>query len=78
MTTRADDNGPFKEFVFEDWLREGLTALRNEVKNCRKEFTPANFRKRLRQASKEQLLAMRKSIDNVIELIDKQEAGNHS
>lgn len=72
--SKADHSGPFKEFVFEDWLREGFEGFCEEVKDAKKQFDPENFRQHLRKASREQLLAMRTIIDNAIDFIDKQEA----
>lgn len=72
---KADHTGPFKEFVFEDWLREGVEGLYEELKDAKKEFNSENLRKHLRDASKEQLLVVRNFIDNAIDFIDRQEAG---
>ncbi|MCB0163591.1 MAG: hypothetical protein KDI79_05145 [Anaerolineae bacterium] len=72
---KADHTGPFKEFVFEDWLREGVEGFCEELKDAKKEFNSENFRKHLRDASKEQLLAVRNFIDNAIEFLDKEETG---
>jgi hypothetical protein len=71
MAEKADTNGPFKEFVLEDWLREGAKGLRNEFKIDRS--SGSKIRSRMRKASREQLLAMRNLIDKAIEYIDKQE-----
>lgn len=74
MATRADQNGPFKEFVFEDWLREGIDGVCNEIKEAKSQMNLANFRRYIRGASREQLVAMRNIIDSAIERIDRQEA----
>lgn len=71
--TKADHTGPFKEFVFEDWLRDSVEDLCEELKSAKQEFKSENFRKHLRDASKEQLLAVRDFIDKAIDYIDKQE-----
>jgi hypothetical protein len=76
MATRADDNGPFKEFAFEDWLRERFREVRQEMKGRKEKFNTTGFRTHLRNASKEQLLAVRSLIDSAIEYIDRQEAGS--
>ena len=72
---KADHTGPFKEFVFEDWLRDSVEGVCEELKSAQKEFNSENFRKHLRDASKEQLLAVREFIDKAIDYIDKQETG---
>ena len=75
MTQRAHDNGPFKAFDFEEWLRDGFRGMRGEFKWKKEGFDTAEFRAHLRNASKEQLLAVRSLIDSAIEFIDKQESG---
>ena len=74
MSTKADDNGPFKEFKFDDWLRENISCLRSEIKHKKEQANRTNFRNLLRTASKDQLMTMRNLIDNAIEQIDKQQA----
>jgi hypothetical protein len=74
VATKTDDNGPFKEFDFEEWLRDGFKGMRSEFKGRKVQFDTSNFRTHLRNASKEQLLAVRSLIDSAIEFIDKQEA----
>ncbi|MCB0208330.1 MAG: hypothetical protein KDJ52_03310 [Anaerolineae bacterium] len=70
---KADQGGPFKEFVFLDWLKEGIEGIYEEAKDAKEQFEPENVRRHLRNASKEQLLAVRAVIDNAIDFIDKQE-----
>jgi hypothetical protein len=70
---KADEGGPFKEFVFEEWLRDGLEGIRHEMKQKRVEFNVENFRKHLRNAQKEQLLAVRSLLDSTIECLEKAE-----
>jgi hypothetical protein len=55
-----------KEFVFEDWLAEGIKACRASFQKG-KESAPAEFRAHLRASRKEMLLAMRSLIDAAIE-----------
>jgi hypothetical protein len=77
MTTKADNNGPFKEFDFAEWLRDGLKGIQAEMKGKKKEifdFDTSEFRSHLRNASKEQLLAIRSLLDKAIETIEKQES----
>ena len=71
---KADYDGPFKEFVFEDWLRESIEGFYDEVQEAKKQFEAENIRHHLRNASREQLLALRTVIDSAIDFIDKQEA----
>ncbi len=35
MKTKADNNGPFKEFMFDDWLREGFDGFCGQIKSER-------------------------------------------
>lgn len=51
-----------KEFVFEDWVREGIRGIRRS----RKALFPEEFHKHLRAAQKEALLAYRSLIDAAI------------
>jgi hypothetical protein len=61
-------NEEAKEFVFEDWLAEGIKACRASFrKSAGKEFLPAESRAHLRASRKEMLLAMRSLIDAAIE-----------
>jgi hypothetical protein len=61
-------NEEAKEFVFEDWLAEGLRACRTGFRKGRdKEFLPEESRAHLRTARKEMLLAVRSLIDAAIE-----------
>lgn len=70
--SKADQGGPFKEFIFQDWVRENIEELCEEVETAKKQFEPDKVRQHLRNASREQLLAMRTVIDSAIEYIDKQ------
>jgi hypothetical protein len=57
-----------KEFVFEDWLAEGIRACKEGFRKGRgKEFLPEESRTHLRTARKEMLLAMRSLVDAAIE-----------
>jgi hypothetical protein len=71
--TRADEGGPFREFVFEEWLRDGIEGMRQKMEQKKAHFDPSNFRKHMRNAQKEQLLAIRDLIDNAIEHVERQE-----
>jgi hypothetical protein len=72
MATRADDNGPFKEFVFDDWLREAAKGIRGEVEGRRIHFDTSEFRMHMRNARKEQLLAIRSLIDSALTCLSKE------
>ena len=67
---RADAAGPFKEFVLTEWLRDGVEGTCDRVKYSREQFEPANFRRHLRNAQKEQLLAMRSMIDGALKRLE--------
>jgi hypothetical protein len=61
-------NEEAKEFVFEDWLAEGIRAFKAGFRKATgKEFLPEEFRAHLRTARKEMLLAVRSLIDAAIE-----------
>ena len=69
MTTkRADDNGPAKEFVFGDWLFEQMEDVCGRMKCERIDTT--EFENHMRNAAKEQLLAVRSIVDGVIQVIE--------
>ena len=70
MTTKVDNNGPFKEFIFEDWLREGMEGMCNRMKIKKGKFNISDFETHMRNARKEQLLAMRSLVDSFITLVD--------
>ncbi len=58
-----------KEFIFEDWLSEGIKGFRTA---CGKSFLPEEFHHHVRSSRKEMLLAMRSLIDAAIEHLEKQ------
>jgi len=61
-------NEEAKEFVFEDWLAEGMRAFKTGFRRgWGKEFLPEEFRAHLRASRKEMFLAMRSLIDAAIE-----------
>lgn len=51
-----------QEFVFEDWVREGIRGIRRS----RKALFPEEFHKHIRAATRETLLAYRSLIDAAI------------
>ena len=73
MTTKADDNGPFKEFAFEDWLREGFDGMCGRMKSKRAKLDTSEFESHMRNAAKEQLMAMRSLVDTFIDMVDKED-----
>lgn len=58
-----------KEFVFEDWLSEGIKGFRAA---CRKSCLPEEFHNHVRASRKEMLLATRSLIDAAIEHLEEQ------
>lgn len=70
---RADQDGPFKAFDFEEWLRDGVEGVRSEFKRTKQNFDISSFRIHIRNAQKEQLLALRSLIDKAIEALEKDE-----
>lgn len=73
----AVNNGPVEEFVFEDWLRDGIKGVRHKVESRmqakERNFGASEFRKHMRNARKEQLLAVRSLIDSAIDWLDRKE-----
>ncbi len=57
-----------KEFVFKDWLSEGVEGIRARY---RRRFLPEEFHQHIREARKEMLLAVRSLFDAAIESIEK-------
>lgn len=72
--TKADENGPFKEFDFEDWLRDGVEGFKSKLEAEIQSFNFDSFRRHVRNARREQLLAMRSLIDNALERLEREEA----
>lgn len=74
---RADAGGPFKEFVFAEWLKDNIEACCHRMKEGKEQLEPANVRRHIRNAQKEQLLAMRDMIDHALARLEevKEEAG---
>jgi hypothetical protein len=70
MATRADDNGPFKEFEFGPWFCDEFRQFRTEA-GPRRKARREKLRRELRHAAKEQLVAVRDLLDSVIETLDK-------
>jgi len=59
-----------KEFVFEDWLDEGMKGIRSRLRR-RRGLLPEEFHNHVRAARKETLLAVRSLLDAVIESTEK-------
>ena len=74
---RADAGGPFKEFVFTEWLKDNVEACCHKMKEGKEQLEPANVRRHIRNAQKEQLLAMRDMIDHALARLEevREEAG---
>ncbi len=70
MSTGMGQDGPFKEFTFDEWLKDGLAGMRRKMKRKKQAFNIANFRAHMRQAQKEQLLAVRSLIDGAIDCLE--------
>lgn len=74
MTDKATGNGPFKEFVFEDWLKEGIDGVCDQVRFRKESFDTSEFETHIRNAAKEQLFAMRSLMDSLIKYVDKDDS----
>ena len=61
-----------KEFLFEDWLAEGIKGFRA---SCKKHpaLLPDEFFQHTRTARREMLLAMRSLVDTAIEYVEEKE-----
>jgi len=55
-----------KEFVFEEWLAEGIRGVRRRCKELRPSL-PEEFRQHTKAARREMLLAIRSLLDAAIE-----------
>ena len=62
----AEEGVHAKEFVFEDWLAEGIRGFRGSYKIVSSRL-PEEFREHTRTARREMLLAMRSLLDAAIE-----------
>jgi hypothetical protein len=75
MENKRYSHEPVEEFDFEDWLRDGLKGVRSKfehrMKGERMDFDTSEFRQHMRNAGKEQLLAVRSLLDNAIDWLDK-------
>ena len=77
-------NGPVEEFVFTDWVKEGAEEMRTRMEKKREKMEErfqnrtridtSEFRKHMRKARQEQLLAIRSLVDSAIECIKSEEA----
>jgi hypothetical protein len=76
MVNKTYKHEPVEEFVFEDWLRDGIKGFRTKVEKRMKAedagFDTSEFRTHMRNAGKEQLLAVRSLLDSAIDWLDKQ------
>ena len=63
-----------KAFVFEDWLSDGIKGVRRSLKR-KKERKPSAFRRHLRSAAKEVLLAVRSVLDEAVEILEAEPEG---
>ena len=62
----AEEGVHAKEFVFEDWLAEGIRGFRGSYKRVSPRL-PEEFREHTQAARREMLLAMRSLLDAAIE-----------
>ncbi len=79
MANRADDNGPFKEFRFDEWLRGGFEGMCGpHVKFKKVHLDTSEFETHMRNAAKEQLLAVRSLVDSFIDMVESKEPGQET
>ncbi|MEM7345273.1 MAG: hypothetical protein AAF485_13625 [Chloroflexota bacterium] len=67
---RADHNGPFKAFDFDDWLKDEFEGFGTAFEEGMKGFSTSDFGKHMRNAQREQLMAVRSWLDHVIDALD--------
>ena len=68
--------GPVKEFVFSEWLRDGVQGMRSKIEcglEKRGKIDTSEFRAHMRNARKEQLLAIRSLVDSALDSIKGEE-----
>jgi len=65
----AEEGVHAKEFVFEDWLAEGIRGCRASYKKLSPHLTE-EFREHTQAARREMLLAMRSLLDAAIERVE--------
>lgn len=58
------------EFVFEDWLAEGIRGMRAKGSEKRDEIVPKEFRVHMRAAKKEFLTALRSLVDAALKKVE--------
>jgi len=68
MTTEVHAND--KEFVFEDWLAEGIKGMRAKSRARRRKLIPEAFCSHMRTSRKELLLALRSLVDEAVERME--------
>ncbi len=78
MAEKKYSHEPVEEFVFEDWLRDGIKGVRSKIESRmysegRSRFDASEFRAHMRNARKEQLLAVRSLIDSAINWLEQKE-----
>lgn len=70
---KAEQEGPVREFVFDEWLREGIEGMVNKTSKVKPAFDFGEFYHHIRNAQKEQLLALRSLLDKAIERLEEEE-----
>jgi hypothetical protein len=78
MAEKMYNHEPVEEFVFEEWLRDGVKGMRDKFESQmtgkgRRRFDASEFRTHMRNARKEQLLAFRSLLDSAIDWLDQKE-----
>lgn len=78
MTNPKYTHQPVEAFEFEDWLRDGLKGIRETIESkmnrqSQRKFDTSEFRQHMRNARKEQLLAVRSLLDSAIDWLDQKE-----
>jgi len=74
MTTRAHDNGPFKEFDPAEWTFDFMRDCCEGMKSDRFSARSDSFCNHMRNSAKETLLAMRDVLDAAINQMEEQQS----
>ncbi len=70
---KVEPQGPCKEFVFREWLHDGLEGICGVMKHREDRLEASGFFTHMRNARKEKLLAARCLLDNALALLEKEE-----
>jgi hypothetical protein len=70
----AEEEMPEEEFDFEEWISQGIRAMKRMKRERQHKLFHVGYRKHMRAASKEALLAFRSLLDEAIEQFEREPA----